>query len=128
MHRIINDIQIIIENVIKEKLPEVSSDSLEENGKVYYMNGKNGTEFDWFVNNHLPTFMVFYNDEKNLGAVKATVYTDGWIDLYLYDENGEPQIMGYTDKNKRFNDFYYGIRLSWLIPTYQRQPEEYYYY
>ena len=89
MHRIINDIQIIIENVIKEKLPEVLSDSLEENGKVYYMNGKNGTEFDWFVNNHLPTFMVFYNDEKNLGAVKATVYTDGWIDLYLYDENGE---------------------------------------
>ena len=46
----------------------------------------------------------------------------------FYDENGEPQIMGYTDKNKRFNDFYYGIRLSWMIPTYQRQPEEYYYY
>lgn len=89
MHRIINDIQIIIENAMKENLPEVSSDALEENGKVYYMNGKNGTEFDWFVNNHLPTFMVFYNDEKNLGAVKATVYTDGWIDLYLYDENGE---------------------------------------
>ena len=66
MHRIINDIQIIIENAMKENLPEVSSDVLEENGKVYYMNGKNGTEFDWFVNNHLPTFMVFYNDEKNL--------------------------------------------------------------
>ena len=46
----------------------------------------------------------------------------------FYDENGEPQIMGYTDKTKRFNDFYYGIRLSWMIPTYQRQPEEYYYY
>lgn len=46
----------------------------------------------------------------------------------FYDENGEPQIMGYTDKNKRFNDFYYGIRVSWMIPTYQRQPEEYYYY
>lgn len=46
----------------------------------------------------------------------------------FYDENGEPQIMGYTDKNKRFNDLYYGIRLSWMIPTYQRQPEEYYYY
>lgn len=48
MHRIINDIQIIIENAMKENLPEVSSDALEENGKVYYMNGKNGTEFDWF--------------------------------------------------------------------------------
>ncbi|MBR4146968.1 MAG: hypothetical protein IKU00_03625 [Bacteroidales bacterium] len=46
----------------------------------------------------------------------------------FYDENGNPQIMGYNDKTKRFNDFYYGIRLSWMIPTYQRQPEEYYYY
>lgn len=46
----------------------------------------------------------------------------------FYDENGEPHIGGYNDKNERFNDFYYGIRLSWMIPTYQRQPEEYYYY
>lgn len=46
----------------------------------------------------------------------------------FYDENGEPQIMGYNDKNQRFNDFYYGIRFSWMIPTYQRQPEAYYYY
>lgn len=46
----------------------------------------------------------------------------------FYDENGEPHINGYTDRSKRFNDFYYGIRVSWMIPTYQRQPEEYYYY
>ena len=45
----------------------------------------------------------------------------------FYDDNGEPYTMGYTDKNKRFNDFYYGIRISWLFPTYQRQPEAYYY-
>lgn len=46
----------------------------------------------------------------------------------FYDEAGEPTIMGYTDPKERFNDLYYGIRLSWLIPTYQRQPEDYYYY
>lgn len=46
----------------------------------------------------------------------------------FYDENGEPHIMGYNDKNKRYNDFYYGIRVSWMIPTYQRQPDAYYYY
>lgn len=45
----------------------------------------------------------------------------------FYDDNGEPYTMGYTDKSKRFNDFYYGIRISWLFPTYQRQPEAYYY-
>ena len=46
----------------------------------------------------------------------------------FYDEAGEPQIMGYNDRNQRFNDLYYGIRLSWMIPTYQRQPDAYYYY
>ena len=46
----------------------------------------------------------------------------------FYDENGEPHIMGLNDKNKRFNDLYYGIRVSWMIPTYQRQPDAYYYY
>ena len=46
----------------------------------------------------------------------------------FYDEEGEPHIMGYNDKSKRFNDLYYGIRLSWMIPTYQRQPDAYYYY
>lgn len=60
---------------MKENMPEVSSDTLEEDGKVYYMNGKNGTEYDWFVNDHLSTFMAFYNDENNLGAAKANVYS-----------------------------------------------------
>ena len=46
----------------------------------------------------------------------------------FYDEEGEPHIMGYNDKSKRFNDLYYGIRVSWMIPTYQRQPDAYYYY
>lgn len=46
----------------------------------------------------------------------------------FYDENGVLQTVGYTDKDKRFNDLYYGIRVSWMIPTYQRQPEEFYYY
>jgi len=46
----------------------------------------------------------------------------------FYDENGEPHLMGYNDKNQRFNDLYYGIRVGWMIPVYQRQPDEYYYY
>ena len=89
MHRVLTDIQIKILNGMRENMPEISSDALEEGGKVYYMNGKNGTEYDWFVNDHLPTFMFFYNDEKNLGAAKATVYTDGGMVIYLYDEKGE---------------------------------------
>lgn len=44
-----------------------------------------------------------------------------------FDENGEPYVMGYNDKNARFNDLYYGVRVSWMFPTYQRKPEQYYY-
>ena len=88
MHEILNDIQTKIQKAIKENLPDVSPDALEENGKVYYMNGKNGTEYDWFVNEHLPSFMVFYNDAENLGAARAYVYSDKGMIIYLYDEQG----------------------------------------
>lgn len=49
-------------------------------------------------------------------------------DLREYDFrvfDGVP--VGYNDPHKRYNYLYYGIRLSWNIPTYQRQPEEFYY-
>lgn len=46
----------------------------------------------------------------------------------FYDENGEPHPVGYLDPSKRFNDLYYGIRLSWIIPVYSRQPADFYYY
>lgn len=88
MNKILEEIKKIISKNISEYLPEVKLNELEENGAVYYMNGKNGTEFDWFVNEHLPNFMVFYNDEKNLGAVKLSIYDDGGILLYIYGEKG----------------------------------------
>lgn len=88
MNRILNEIKKVIKQNINEYLPEVKLSDLEENGAVYYMNGKNGTEFDWYVNEHLPSFMVFYNDEQNLGAVKLLVYSDGVVALYIYGDKG----------------------------------------
>ncbi|MCR5104915.1 MAG: DUF2185 domain-containing protein [Eubacterium sp.] len=89
MNTILTDIQEQIHSTIKENLPNLSFSELEENGKVYYMNGKNGTEFDWYVNEHLPSFMVFYNDEDNLGVAKADVYEDGGMIIYLFDDHGK---------------------------------------
>ena len=86
MNRILNEIKEIIKQNINEYLPEVKSSDLEENGTVYYMNGKNGTEFDWYVNDHLPIFMVFYNDKQNLGVAKLLIYTNGEVVLYIYGE------------------------------------------
>lgn len=88
MNRILDQIKKIIKENISEYLPGVKLNELEENGAVYYMNGKNGTEFDWFVNEHLPNFMVFYNDENNLGVAKLSIYDDGGILLYIYGDKG----------------------------------------
>ena len=71
------------------------------------------------VYNFSASFEVTYARTKPLRDYDFRVF---------YDENGEPHINGYNDKNQRFNDLYYGIRLSWMIPFYQRQPDEYYYY
>lgn len=46
MHRILQEIEEIIRKALGEHLPQVSPEVLEERGEVYYMNGKNGTEFD----------------------------------------------------------------------------------
>ena len=88
MHKVLLEIKEMINKSISEYLPDVQSGDLEENGNIYYMNGKNGTEFDWYVNEHISDFMVFYNDEKNLGAVKFTLYTDGKIIILVYGDKG----------------------------------------
>lgn len=89
MNRILNDIRTIMINSIKENLPDVSTDDLEKDGAVFYMNGNNGTEYDWYVNEKISNLMIFYNDKDNLGAAKANVYDEGDILLYLYDDHGK---------------------------------------
>ena len=89
MNKILDEVKRIINEWISQYLPEVKPSDLEENGMVYYMNGQNGTEFDWHVNEHLPYFMVFYNDEQNLGAAKLSVSKDGQVKLYIYGNQGK---------------------------------------
>ena len=88
MNKALSEIKEMINKSINEYLPDVQSGDLEENGSIYYMNGKNGTEFDWYVNEHISDFMVFYNDEKNLGAVKLTLYIDGKVLILIYGDKG----------------------------------------
>ena len=66
MNKILKEIKEIMIDCIEKHLPEISFKDLEDNGAVFYMNGKNGTEFDWYVNNKLSDFMIFYNDENNI--------------------------------------------------------------
>lgn len=97
MHKLLEDIREIIDKSMALHLPDVKISDLEKNGAIFYMNGNNGTEFDWYVNDKLPAFMVFYDDEDNLGAVKLLLHNNGEVEIYLYDENGKKLIKrGYT--------------------------------
>lgn len=92
MNRILSEIKEMIEKNIQLYLPHVKAADLENDGAIYYMNGRDGTEFDWYVNDKLPPFMVFYNDKENLGAIKLLLYNNGGVEAYIYDEKGKKLI------------------------------------
>ena len=41
------------------------------------------------MNGKVSDFMMFYNDEDNMGAVKATLYNAGDVLIYVYGEQGK---------------------------------------
>lgn len=84
---------------------------------------------------HLETGYLYLSDNRlfNLSVALEVTYART-RDLRDYDfrvftnpETGVMEPVGPTDPNKRYNDLYYGIRISWNIPTYERKPQEYYY-
>lgn len=97
MNRILIQLEKYMFDSLKLKAPHVRKNDLEKDGAIFYMNGKNGTEFDWFVNDHFSDFFIFYKDEENLGAVKAMLYKNGDLLVYVYGDNGhsEPERLEY---------------------------------
>ena len=98
MNNILAQVDKFMHKALAEKLPEITSNDLEDDGAVFYMNGKNGTAFDWFVNEHFPCFYIFYNDKENLGAVNAYLGTDGRLSVYVYGDKGhaDPEELDFT--------------------------------
>ena len=78
---------------------------------------------------HLETGYLLLNDTRLLNlSISLEVTYARTRNLRDYDFrvfDGKP--VGPTDPNKRFNDLYFGIRVCWNIPFYERQPQEYYY-
>ena len=88
MNKILVQIEKYMQEALKINLPDINTADLEDNGAVFYMNGKNGTAFDWFVNEHFPCFFIFYNDSEKLGAVQASLYSDGRLSIFVYGDKG----------------------------------------
>ena len=98
----LNQIYKIVEE-IREKYPCEA----ELDGKIYYMNGNDGTDFDWEVNNRLCEFMVFHENEY--GYIKINVFANGDIEVYIYPDGGmnpSEKLYGkYFGNVENFKDF-----------------------
>ena len=88
MNDILTKVKKIMEENIKAYLSDVTFEQLEHAAAIFYMNGNNGTEFDWHVNGRLSYFMVFYNEDENLGAAKLGIHKNGDAELFLYGDKG----------------------------------------
>lgn len=89
MDRILREVTEIISTGLRTYLPHVDTKELEENGTIYYMNGRDGTIFDWFVNDRLCPLMCFYDDEDKMGAVRANLYKDGTLECYYFENHAD---------------------------------------
>lgn len=88
MNKIFTQVEKYMLETLKANLPDVSTRDLEKDGAIFYMNGQNGTAFDWYVNDRLSNFFIFYNDKENLGAVKGMLYKNGVLNVYTYGSKG----------------------------------------
>lgn len=84
---------------------------------------------------HLEAGYLLLNDTRMLNAsisfevtyARTRSLRDYDFRVFTNSDTGVMEPVGYIDPSKRFNDLYYGIRVTWNIPTYERQPQEYYY-
>lgn len=63
----------------------VNDDELYENGTIYYMNGNDGTDFDWDCNHRMCEFYSFYNNEE--GYMKLCINSNNTASIFMYKKN-----------------------------------------
>ena len=78
---------------------EIDRSSLIDDGAVYYMNGNDGTDFDWEANRRLCEFYTFFS-ESEMGAVKILIKKDGTAYAFVFPNGkatGIKEDVGYED-------------------------------
>ena len=84
--------QYIIEEIknifadIRQRYPQIKDKDLDKNGAIYYMNGNDGTDFDWNVNERCCEFYMYHENE--IGFIKLCVNVGDTYTAYVYP-NGE---------------------------------------
>lgn len=95
-------------NECRKEFPDVKDSDLEKGGAIFYMNGNDGTDFDWEVNNRLCEFGIGVAD-GSVFAFKCHVYKDGSTECYCYP-HGEMRPVETIEKDlfdeNEVNDLY----------------------
>ena len=71
---------------IRKRCPLIADEDLRDNGAIFYMNGKDGTNYDWNVNEHTSEFYMYHKNE--IGFIKLYVNKGDTYTAYVYP-NGE---------------------------------------
>ncbi len=77
-----------ITNALSKHAVGITPEQLLDSGAIFYMNGNDGTDFDWRFNNRTCEFMVFYKS-TNYGIMQVVVTDCGFIKGYYYADNGK---------------------------------------
>ena len=71
---------------IREKYPLITDEDLCSKGAIFYMNGNDGTAFDWGVNGRCCEFYMYHENE--IGFIKLCVNVGDTYTAYVFP-NGE---------------------------------------
>ena len=99
----------IIEKDIKEN--KVLMTQLYNNGEIVYYNGRNGTWFDWDVNEKTSWFTVCFNDKKRMGYISIAIFKDGTVSGYKWGNYGKDKAESINLGKLNKEDTEYLVRL-----------------
>jgi len=84
-------IEDYFEEVFDKYRTQIKRTNLEQGGVIFYMNGNDGTDFDWQANRRLCEFQVFYNNAW--GCIKLLVYDTGLMEGYVWLDEGKAPVI-----------------------------------
>lgn len=81
---ILNDIIDYIEE-IRSHYPNIADDVLLDNGTIKYMNGDDGTDFDWDMNHRCCEFCLLFKESKRI-FIKVLVFSNDTMVGYAFED------------------------------------------
>lgn len=106
-------IQDGINNIIQKDIKDhkVLMTQLYNNGEIVYYNGRNGTWFDWDVNDKTSWFTVCFNDEDRMGYISIAIFKDGTVSGYKWGNYGKDKAEDISLGKLSIEDTEYLVRL-----------------